>query len=64
MLSREDNDEYLLLIISPARLFAKWSLRSTGTIEKIPFKEITCGVEPLVKDSIWSEHGEACSVLL
>lgn len=63
MLSREDNDEYLLLI-SPAQLFAKWSSRSTGTIEKISFKEITCGVEPLVKDSVCSEHGEVCSVLL
>lgn len=48
MSSGEDDEEYLLLILFPNWLLTKWSLGLTGTIEKIPIKEIICGVEALV----------------
>lgn len=60
MLSGENDEGYLLLTVSPTWLFAKWSLGVTGTVGKILFKEIICGVEALIKDSIWAWESLLC----
>lgn len=49
---------YCLLYLLPDYL-ERGSLRLTGAIEKIPFMEVVCGVETLVKDSVWRSMGRS-----